>query len=139
MLLFRYNHLIPVWNDALIKDKKTFKYEQNAKFFNFSMPSLQCLALQGIMEPAGAIDVATGKISLTLEMKPVFPFPDTLPYSPGKLSINDKKGDQSANFFRITWVFTCNGVKKECSSDEPCDIIMDCNDPINALNGWSSR
>ena len=136
----RFKNNIPTWNNALINDPKTFKHAESATFYNYSMPTLQSLALQGVLQPTGGIDATTGKITLTLEFKPVYPFPDSLPSSMGSLDSNQTHGDMSStNFFRITWTLVCNGVSKSCSSDEPCDIIMDCSDPINALNGWSSR
>ena len=139
-MLYRFKNNIPAWNDALINDPRVYKYEQSAQFFNYSMPTLQNLALQGILMPTGGIDVTTGKITLTLEFKPVTPFPDWLPSSMGSYDFNQTNGDTNgANLFHITWTLICNGISKSCSSDEPCDIIMDCSDPINALNGWSSR
>ena len=41
------------------------------------------------------------------------------------------------NVLQITWTMICNGVHKSCTSDTPCDLVIDCATPINSLNGWS--
>lgn len=134
----RYSNDLPTWNKALIYDPSTYLYYQSAQYFNYSVPALQNLAVNLLLEPTGSIDPASGKISLTLEVKPMYDFPDTVAFSPG-INADGPLANQSTNFFKITWTIVCNGNSKSCSSDRPCEIVMDCHNPIHSIDGWSSR